>query len=131
MQVPYVLAMILCDRIHRDPTSGKPYLLGCLTELQFKELPATYSSIGLYVELTDGRGTMDFHVDLVSVDEEYTIGRVGGEITFVDPLGVLEIGMSLEEVVIPHAGEYRVRLFVENQLMLERRLDVRLKDAQP
>lgn len=49
---PLPLAMILCDAVHIDPTTGKRTLLGLFSTLVSSEFPTVVRSMAVHVSLT-------------------------------------------------------------------------------
>ena len=43
---------------------------------------------------------------------------------FTDPLAVVELLTYLEDISFPSAGEYRVQLHVDGELLIERRIEI-------
>lgn len=122
--IPFPLAMVLCDFIHRDPGTGKCTLIGTFSTIGAKQFPNIHPLFCLYVALTDGRGDLRVRVDLVKLDAagDSTIFESESLVVFEDPLAILELGFFLEKVTFDTEGEYRIRLHVENEFLLERRL---------
>src|SRR5438093_5222055 len=87
-----VLAMILCDNIHRDPATGKFFILGTYSFLGVADqFPWTHPIILVYVALTDGRGPVPLRLRLIDVDEENPpIFETEETIDFDDPIETIE-----------------------------------------
>lgn len=124
MQAPYCLAMVVCDGIHRDPGTGKWTILGTFSVLAAKAFPAKHPIIAIYLAMTDGRGKTPLKIDLVTADEQDTIGEVEIEANFADPRAVIEGVMAFRDVEFPRPGEYRFRLHANGEYLMERRLVV-------
>src|SRR5438067_13345086 len=95
-QVPYPLAIIICDGMHIDPATPKKTILGTFTAYQSSEFPFRIPQIIMYLALSDGRGTVPFQVKLVRVDNDEIdndsdIFSTEGQIEFSDPLAVYEL----------------------------------------
>lgn len=120
---PFPLAMVICDGIHKDPGTNKLTLLGCFSVIGVTKLPAVHPSMGLYIELTNGRGIVPVLCRLVDADEEFKpLWEHKGEIEIQDPRVVLQIALQMEGVVFSRAGEYRIQLFACNEFLMERRV---------
>lgn len=120
---PYPLAMVVCDNIHRDPGTGKPFLLGCFSVIHAREFPAVHPLLALYVSVTNGRGTVPFRVQLVDVNEERDpIWLIEDEVEFPDPRVVAEMCFYLTGLTFVEPGEYRFQLFASNEFLMERRI---------
>lgn len=122
---PYALSMIVCDGLWRDPYTGKFTLIGLFSTIGSSEFPMSQPVLSMYVALTDGQGTMPVKIELVDVDEERVpIFSDESDMQFVDPCAVMEIAFQKTNVVFPAPGEYRLKLFVNNEFIIERRIFV-------
>lgn len=120
---PYPLAMVVCDNIHRDPGTGKSFLLGCFSVICASEFPAIHPCLALYVSVTNGRGTVPFRVQLVDVNEERDpIWVEENEFELPDPRVVLEMCFCLNNLTFTEPGEYRFQLFACKKFLMERRI---------
>lgn len=66
---PYALALVVCDAIWRDPSTGKRTILGCFSAILADEFPATHPGMAVYAAITDGHGTVPIALRLVDADE--------------------------------------------------------------
>ena len=120
---PYPLAMVVCDTIWRDPSSGKSTILGTFSAIAGAEFPMTIPEIAVYVALTDGHGTVEMKLVLVDVSQDDAeLHSAVGELTFDDPRSVAELAFHLTNTTFPHPGEYRFQLFSGSDLLMERRI---------
>ncbi|MFH1111273.1 MAG: hypothetical protein V1790_19065 [Planctomycetota bacterium] len=65
-QVPYALAMIICDQAYRDPATGKYTLLGTFSSIAAQKYSVTHPAMTVYIALTDGRGKTPMNSDSAS-----------------------------------------------------------------
>ena len=121
-QEPYVLAMLICDAIWKDPSTGKSFLLGTFSSIAAMEFPVVHPVMGVYIVLTDGRGKIPLKLQLVSADEDDIIAGVETDVLFEDPRAVLELTLHLQNATFPGPGEYRLQLFSGSTPLMERRL---------
>lgn len=120
---PYPLAMVVCDTIWRDPSSGKITILGTFSAIAGTEFPMTIPEIAVYVALTDGHGSATLKLQLVDVaEEDEPLHSAEGELTFDDPRSVAELAFHLKNIEFPHPGEYRFQIFAGSDLLMERRI---------
>ena len=131
MPPPYPLAMVVCDNIHRDPATGKPYLLGCFSVIHAAEFPAVHRGMALYVSVTNGRGVVPYKIQLVDANEEREpIWSVEDQLEFSDPRLVMEMCFYLVNVRFDEPGEYRFQLFASDEFLMERRVLITEVDVQ-
>jgi hypothetical protein len=122
---PICLAMVICDVIHTDPATGKRTLLGTFSSLVSPDFPMPVHAIGVYLLLTECRGKFNITLQIVDVnDEREPVVRVESELEAPDPLTVLDIDVRLGGFQIPMPGEYRVQLYADGAIVIERRLMV-------
>lgn len=120
---PYPLAMVVCDSIWRDPSSGKSTILGTFSAIAGSDFPLTIPEIGVYIALTDGHGKVPLKLQLIDIKDEQVVLHVAeGELTFEDPRSVAELAFHLSDITFREPGEYRFQLFCGDVLLLERRI---------
>ena len=123
--VPDVLAMVLADNVHQDPSTGKCFVLGTFTVVHADSMPYTLSALAVYISCTDGRGMTPLVIRLVDSNEEDTpLFEIDVLIDFTDPISVYEVAAVKCNVVFPTPGEYRVQLLCGGKFVRERRLNV-------
>lgn len=110
-QAPFCLALILCDAIQVDQSTGKATILGTFSSLAAKSYPSVHPQLSIFLELTDGRGETDLVLKLCrvtadSIDGEEVL-RFEGAVNFKDPRAVQRLTFGIANLVFPLAGEYR------------------------
>jgi hypothetical protein len=122
---PVVLAMIVCDGIHQDPATKKCTLLGTFSTISARRFPVVHRQLAVHVALTEGRGKVKIRLTLVGADESTPPLFSGeGTIEFPDPRAVAELNFRLANISFPQAGAYRFQVFGNDELLMERRLQV-------
>jgi hypothetical protein len=125
VQVPYHLALILCDAVHADPDTGKTTILGTLSYRQAVAFPLTIPALAVYAVLSDGRGVHLVSADWAGPDDAEMPGtRMEVEIDFTDPIVPYEITFPYADLTFDGPGLYAVRLEVAGEFIVERRLMV-------
>jgi hypothetical protein len=121
--VPYALALVVCDAIWRDPSTGKRTILGCFSAITAVAFPAKHPLMCVFAAMTDGHGKVPIALRLTDVDEErLPIFELKGEAVFADPRAVVEIDFIAGNLVFPTPGEYRLQLRSGSNLIVERRI---------
>ena len=130
-QIPYCIAMVLCDAAHRDPGTGKFTLLGTFGRIFGKEVPIP-ALFCVYFAITDGAGKMSVSLKIVDSatslnddESEEPIIQIGGEFDPPDRLAILE-GVFGVAVRFPKPGVYHCELWVRDECLMSRRLVVTL-----
>ena len=121
--------MLLCDAIHRDPTTGKSTILGTFSTVTAAEYPAKVQ-FSVYAALTDGLGPTVLRFRLVDAradiaDDEANDGAVFEvafpEIDIPNPLMVIEMA-SCVAINLPKAGLYHCEICIGESVLMSRRL---------
>ena len=118
-QAPEVLAMILCDHIHRDGVTGKAYLLGVFSGTVPSGFPCLLLC-SIYVAFTNGRGKYRACLRFVFAETEQELARGEGEIYLPDPLAVAELDLPDLRLPLPKAGKYRLDFLCNDVLCKSR-----------
>lgn len=123
---PVALAMIICDAIYIDPSTGKPTLLGLFSEIGAKEFPAVHPLLAVHICMTDAHGKVPIKLRLVDADEETDpLFQVENEVDFPDRRAIISMNAIMQGIAFPSPGEYRLQLFGFGEFIMERRLVVR------
>jgi len=122
--------MVICDGVHRDPTTGKITILGTFSNFAATRYPAQIQFF-IYFAVTDGLGPttlriqiLDAHAGFIDAqndeDAEGRILAIKTEGNFPSPLAVVEsaLGIGAE---IPNPGTYHCELWAGNELLMSRR----------
>jgi hypothetical protein len=129
---PFALALGVCDLLYRDRGTGKRFILGCFSVVHAIEFPAIHPGMGIYLDLTNGRGKVNIRVQIIDADEEREpIFVTEAEVDFADPRVVQETDIMIGGLSFPEPGEYRVQVFASNRFVIERRLLVNKVEGTP
>ena len=120
-----VLAIVVCDTIDQYPAKRKCKLLGTFSTIRARQFPVRHPQLSVHIALTDGHGRTRIRLSLVSADEHQTqLFNGEGVIDFTDPRTVAELNFTIGNLTFPAAGEYRLQVYGNDELLMERRLDV-------
>src|SRR5579864_1402650 len=123
MSAPIPLAMVVCDGFYKDPFTRKHTLIGTLSMLSGPSFPLVHPHLTVYVALTDGHGKSELLLEAVDAeDEREPVFRFEGPVEFADPRDVIEICFQTGVIQFPEEGEYRLKLFVGGELLMERKI---------
>src|SRR5262245_25459224 len=94
--VPFSLAMLICDAVHKDPSTGKPTIFGSFAALTAPSFPVRHPSMCVYLLLTDGHGVTPITLRMVDVskegpDHDQTLFEATTEMNMEDPIAVREL----------------------------------------
>jgi hypothetical protein len=115
---------MICDHVWRDAKSGKYSLLGTFSGRGCSCFPIT-TSLSVYFAVTEGQGELPVRMELVDVDEERPpVFNAEGMFLFRHLREVVEGCFDFDRLEIPEPGEYRLKLFVAGEFLMERSLHV-------
>ena len=122
---PVVLAMVLCDAIYQDPATQKCTLLGTFSTINVRKFPATHRQMAVHVAMTDGYGQTKIKLMLTHTNESKDpLFSQEGTIEFGNPRVVAELNFTVTNLMFHEAGEYRLQVYGNDELLAERRLYV-------
>lgn len=120
---PIILAIQVCDSVILDQRTGRASVLNIFETINAPKYPATHHSMTFFCELTNGHGKVDINVKLVDVQEDdKTIAEVKSEVVFANVKQICRCILTFGGVTFPKKGEYRFQLFLNGELLGERRL---------
>lgn len=121
--LPYPLALVVCDHVWRDPSTGKMTILGTFSSIGGVELPLVHPQIAVYAALTDGKGHIRIKLRLIDCDEYgEPIFQNELECQIPDPRMVVELAFIANGLVFSSFGEYRLQLYFNDEFAMERRI---------
>lgn len=125
MAEPYCLAMILCDGVHVDSTTGKQTILGTFSTVGAPTYPAKVR-LCVYFAITDAQG--DYRLVFQIVDSGHAFDDQSTPIVSLEmdahspsPLAVCE-GFFGGDTELPKPGVYHCELIADGNLIMSRRL---------
>ena len=126
MSPPIPLTLLICDHVWRDPNTGKHSLLGTFSGLGCPVFPLV-TNLAVYFAVTEGKGELPVRMELIDVDEERpAVFDAEGTFMFNDLREVVEGTFTFANLVFPEPGEYRLKLFVAGEFLMERALHLTL-----
>ncbi len=131
---PIALAMIVCDNIHIDPSTGSRTLLGTISVVKCSTYPKVRPLICVYLVFTECYGPFEFAIRIVHPNEELPpIFEQKGMITapLNAPLAVVDLDLRLSNVNFPSPGEYRFQFLCRDAVVCERRIMIVDPTARP
>jgi hypothetical protein len=126
MADPYCLAMILCDNVHIDSTTGKQTILGTFSTVGANQFP-TKASFAVYYAITDAEGSFDLLFRMVDskhgFDEKSTpVFEIAFTNQSPSPLAVIEGRLYVANAILPEPGVYHCELLAGENVLMSRRL---------
>lgn len=120
---PEPVGLILCDRLHVDPSAGKMSLVGLFTSLRFPSFPTQVRPFTAYSLLYGGEGEGRMRLEVKRAGDEQPIYRNTIWRGFIPgQLSTAEIKVAKCEFSSP--GRYIATLFFEGVIVAQTVLDV-------
>jgi len=124
MSPPIPLTLLICDHVWRDPNSGKHSLLGTFSGIGSSRFPLV-TNFAVYFAVTDAFGSLPVRLELIDLDEDRpAVCDAEGIFEFTDRRQVIEGTFNFAGLEFPEPGEYRLKLFVAGDFLMERALHV-------
>ena len=125
-QTPKCLAVIICEGVVEDVRSHNKCILNTYNVIGVQSFPAQHDRLTIFASLTDGRGELPLEFRFVQdrPGGTTTLLNLNGAVKFGDPLGVIDLTVDLRGLPLKEAGNYAVQLWVNNEMIGERRIVV-------
>ena len=124
MTPPIPLTLLICDHVWRDPNSGKHHLLGTFSAIGSSIFPLV-TNLSVYFAVTEGQGQLPVRLEFIDVDEERpAVVDAEGMFQFGHLRQVIDGTFNFSNLIFPEPGEYRLKLFVAGEFLMERSLHI-------
>jgi len=130
-ETPMGLALLLCDVVIEDKTTGKKSLIGLFDRIHTQAFPCVHSSMAVFVSLTGGHGDCPCEITCRHEDGETVAFSLRGDIKFPDPAKVVDLIFRLNGVRFPKPGTYWVHFFADEVPIMMRPLRLERARLQP
>ncbi len=129
---PYAQCLVVCDQVIREAGTGKHSLIGIFSHLGANRFPAVHPRLAVYMALSDGQGEVPVRLSIVDArDSSRCLVQAETVVPLADPRSVAEAAIDFANLVFPAPGDYRVQLYADDTLLMERRLVVGEIRLQP
>jgi hypothetical protein len=121
---PQLLAWLLCDAVHIDPSSGKHTILGVFSNIMAKRFPVVHPHMVWFMTLTDvsaGSHKMKISMGLNPMDPKPLIER---PFESQGPLVRINLINEIRNLVFQQPGEYSILIEIDDEPLLATNLMV-------
>jgi len=116
---PSPIALVLCDAIYRDETSGKTALVGLFNNISSRQVPVMHPRLAVFASVTGLREGSHAKLEIVEAETEQPIATTSGPFPEgATPLVVADLSFVFGNVVFPQEGLYTVRFWVNDHLLM-------------
>ena len=127
---PVVIGLLLCDRVIVDKDTNSPSAIGIFTGLAVESFPSESPHFSVLTVLTDAKGQGTGKVVVYRLDEHWLrqeeIYSTEHTIRFPDRFAVINFNLRVRTIRFPTPGNYEFVLFIDNDEIAHRRLNVYL-----
>jgi hypothetical protein len=122
---PYAQCLVVCDLVIREANTGKHSLIGIFSHIGAQRFPAVHPRLSVYLALSDGVGEVPIRLAIVDArDSNRRLVQAETVVRLQDARTVAEAAIEFPNIVFPEAADYRVQLYADDTLLMERRLMV-------
>jgi len=121
---PQLLAWLLCDAVHIDPSSGKHTILGVFSNIMAKRFPVVHPHMVWFMTLTDvaaGPHVMKIAMGLDPTDPKPLIER---PFESQGPLNRINLITEIHNLSFQQPGEYSILIEIDEEPLLATSLTV-------
>lgn len=117
--LPYVMSLLACEQIDHHTDTGQYSVRRIVTAFEADRFPMKAENLCLYAEVRDIQGKQEIRVAIVD-DDNREIWLARAEIDAQDMRETLQMTIDASAATFPAAGEYRIQVFSDRTLLLER-----------
>lgn len=123
-EMPIGLALVLCDTIIEDKTSGKKSLIGLFGQIQTPKIPCVHQSMMLLVSLTGGKGNYPCKIVCEHPDLPAPVFSISCTVKMDNPFQVLDLIFKIKSIRFPLASQYWIRVFIDEVPLMMRPISI-------
>lgn len=123
---PSIIALVICDDIYQEPSTGKTALVGLFSNLQtFGKCPIIHPKMAVFVSVTGLRPSSSAKLEIIHAENDTPVVVAEGKFPdTVDPLAIADMCFVLVNVAFPIPGTYYVRFWSNTHLLVMRPFEV-------
>lgn len=121
---PQLLAWLMCDAVHIDPSTGKHYLLGTFSNIRVRNLPAVHPRMVWFLSISDvptGLHALRISIGLPLESQQVIVQR---EFESKSPLHRLNLINEVQNLSFTEVGEFSVIIEIDDDPILVTSLTV-------
>jgi hypothetical protein len=124
IRLPRVLGLLICEKLGRDPQTGKPSLLGVMNSLTCASFPSDGRNLTAYAVLYGGTGEGTIQLGVQRLETESDVYSYSRWFRFPGRQTLVNLEIRINGIVFPVKGRYSFRLRFDDHDLTERYLDV-------
>ena len=123
---PSIIALVICDDIYQEPSTGKTALVGLFNSLRTTtKCPIVHPKMAVFVSVVGLRPGSSAKLEIIHAENDRPIVVAEGKFPdTVDPLTIADMFFVLGNVAFPIPGTYYVRFWSNTHLVVMRPFEV-------
>jgi len=127
---PKAVAILICDQIITDATTGKTSLIGIFENIAGGTLPVGPVNLCVYAKMTEIQGDYIFKLEIVRRDDLQLIAETAlPQIHWDDPMAHADLVMQLAGLMFERAGYYDFQIRANNHFVESKSVQVHLSQG--
>jgi hypothetical protein len=121
---PQLLAWLLCDAVHIDPSSGKHTILGVFSNIMAKRFPVVHPQMVWFMTLTDVAAGSHLMKISMSLDPTAPAPLIQRPFESQGPLNRINLINEIHNLSFQRPGEYSILIEIDDEPLLATSLTV-------
>lgn len=123
--LPRCKAILLCDQVIIDAITRKNSLIGIFETFFVPHFPGNSSTFTAFLQLVDGIGKYDLHIEIHDLQQNSVIARMGPfPIEFPERVNKAVFMFTILPFPLPHAGSYDFVVTADGEDIDRQKFDV-------
>ncbi len=128
LPAPTPIALVICESIYEDK-GGKRALIGLFNQIIAQRFPISHGGMFVFVSITSLRPKTICKLDIVNAETDALVAMMEGPLQDDNPVVVCDLVFEMRNLVFPEPGKYFVRFWGNDQILMQRPIDVLAVDA--
>ena len=118
---PALIALVICDDIYQEQSTGKTALVGLFNNMQTRQFPVTHPKMAVFVSVTGLRSKSSAKLEISNAETGKVLLTAEGRFPdTVDPVAVVDMSFVLGNVTFDGPGTYFVSFWSNGHLLVMR-----------
>jgi hypothetical protein len=127
---PKAVAILICDQVISDATTGKISLIGIFENIAGSSLPVGPVNLCIYAKMTEIQGDYIFKLEIVRRDGLQVIAETAlPQLHWDDPMAHADLVMQLAGLVFERAGYYDFQIRANGHFVESKSVQVQLSEG--
>lgn len=114
------VSIMICDEVYRDEATKKLIVVGTFNTITATTLPCTHPQMVVLFTLANGQGKYELSFSVEHESTGHTMTELKGPLEINDPLGVMDINVTLKGLAFAREGRYWVILSADGEIVGQR-----------